>query len=136
MNAGAVHRASEKDESVNHIEVVENQAQKVNVTSDVTPEVAAESETKMFGITNSVIKNPPARIQENHPTGNIIGRDKQSVNYQDIGYKKEGVNKTLFIKFFKTGIMIVQVDPDDIVFGSIVVSIAEDEFIYDRSYCT
>ena len=58
------------------------------------------------------------------------------MNYQDIGYKKEGVNKTLFIKFFKIGIMIVQVDADDIIFRSIVVSIAEDEFIHDRSYCT
>ena len=58
------------------------------------------------------------------------------MNYQDIGYKNEGVNKTLFIKFFKTGIMIVQVDDDDIVFGSIGVFIAVDEFIHDRSYCT
>ena len=66
MNAGAVHGASEEDESVNPTEVVENQVQKVNVTSDVTPEVAAESETKMFDITNLVIKDPPARIQENH----------------------------------------------------------------------
>ena len=32
--------------------------------------------------------------------------------------------------------MIVQVDDDDIVFGSIGVSIAVDEFIHDRSYCT
>ena len=32
--------------------------------------------------------------------------------------------------------MIVQVDANDIVFGSNVVSIAEDEFIHDRSYCT
>ena len=58
------------------------------------------------------------------------------MNYQDIGYKKNGVNKTLFVKFFKTGIMTVQVDDDDIVFVSIGVSIAVDEFIHDRSYCT
>ena len=58
------------------------------------------------------------------------------MNYQDIGYNKRGMNKTLFIKFFKTGIMIVQVDDDDIVFESIGMSIAEDEFIHDRSYCT
>ena len=58
------------------------------------------------------------------------------MNYQDIDYKNEGVNKTLFIKFFKTGIMIVQVDDDGIVFGSIGLSIAVDEFIHDRSYCT
>ena len=58
------------------------------------------------------------------------------MNYQDIGYKKRGMNKTLFIKFFKTGIMIVQVDDDSIVFGSIGLSIVVDEFIHDRSYCT
>ena len=50
MNTRAVHGASEEDESVNPTEVVENQVQKVNVTSDVTTEVAAESETKMFDI--------------------------------------------------------------------------------------
>ena len=66
MNAGVVHEASEEDESVNPTEVVENQVQKVNVTSDVTLEVAAKSETKMFDITNLVIKDPPTRIEENH----------------------------------------------------------------------
>ena len=56
MNAGAVHGASEEDESVNPTEVVENQVQKVNVTSDVTTEVAAESETKMFDILIQLLK--------------------------------------------------------------------------------
>ena len=135
MNAGAVHRASEEDESVNHTEVVENQVQKVNVTFDVTPEIAAESETKMFDILIQLLKIHQPEFRR-IITGNIIDRDKQSVNYQDIGYKKRGMNKTLFIKFFKTGIMIVQVDDDSIVFGSIGLSIAVDEFIHDRSYYT
>ena len=128
MNAGAVHGAFEEDESVN-LTVVENQVQKVNVTSDVTTEIAAESETKMFDILIQLLKIHQPEFRR-IITGNIIDRDKQSVNYQDIGYKK-----TLFIKFFKTGIMIVQVD-DDGIFFSIGLSIAVDEFIHDRSYCT
>ena len=135
MNVGAVHGASEEDESVNPTEVVENQVQKVNVTSDVTTEVAAESETKMFDILIQLLKIHQPEFKR-IITGNIIDRDKQSVNYQDIGYKKREMNRTLFIKFFKTGIMIVQVDDDGIVFGSIGLSIAVDEFIHDRSYCT
>ena len=66
VNTRAVHGASEEDESINPIEVVENQVQKVNITSNVTPKVAVESKTKIFDITNSVIKYPLARIQENH----------------------------------------------------------------------
>ena len=56
MNAGAVYGAFEEDESVNLTEVVENQVQKVNVTSDVTTEVVAESETKMFDILIQLLK--------------------------------------------------------------------------------
>ena len=56
MNAGAVHGAFEEDESVNLTEVLENQVQKVNVTSDVTTEIAAESETKMFDILIQLLK--------------------------------------------------------------------------------
>ena len=135
MNAGAVYGAFEEDESVNLTEVVENQVQKVNVTSDVITEVAAESETKMFDILIQLLKIHQPEFMR-IIIGNIIDRDKQSVNYQDIGYKKRGMNKTLFIKFFKTGIMIIQVDDDGIVFGSIGLSITVDEFIHDRSYCT
>ena len=36
------------------------------------------------------------------------------------GYKREGVDKTLFIKSFKSGITIAQIYVDDIVFGSTV----------------
>ena len=135
MNAGTVYGAFEEDESVNLTEVVENQVQKVNVTFDVTIEVAAESETKIFDILIQLLKIHQPEFKR-IITGNIIDRDKQSVNYQDIGYNKRGMNKTLFIKFFKTGIMIVQVDDDGIVFGSIGLSIVVDEFIHDRSYCT
>ena len=36
------------------------------------------------------------------------------------GYKRGGVDKTLFIKSFKSGITITQIYVDDIVFGSTV----------------
>ena len=58
VNTRAVHGASEEDESVNPTEVVENQVQKVNVTFDVTTEVAAESEIKMFDILIQLLKIP------------------------------------------------------------------------------
>ena len=34
------------------------------------------------------------------------------------GYKREGVDKTLFIKQLNSGILVVQIYVDDIVFGS------------------
>ena len=34
------------------------------------------------------------------------------------GYKKEGIDKNLFIKQFESGIIIAQICVDDIVFGS------------------
>ena len=34
------------------------------------------------------------------------------------GYKREGMDKTLFIKIFKSGITIAQIYIDDILFGS------------------
>ena len=49
-------------------------------------------EDERFDITESIIKDPPLRIQRNHPTRNIIGevdegrktRDKIRLNYRDM----------------------------------------------------
>ena len=93
----------------------------------------------MFDIIDPVTRDPLTKIQKNHPIRNIIGRrtrDKQSLKYQDMGYKKEIVDKTLFIKFFKTCISIIKIDVNNIVFGFIALSIAEAEFVAARSYCT
>ena len=42
---------------------------------------------------------------------------------------KEGMDKTLFIKSFKSGIIIVQIYVNDIIFGSISLSNLEVEYI-------
>ena len=110
----------------------------------ITPTIAIELETYVFNIIDLVIRNPPIKIQKNHPTKNIIGdltkgiraRDGPSLNYQDMGYKKGEVDKTLFIKSFKTSIVIVQIYVDDIVFGSIALSIMEAEYIAAKSHYT
>ena len=39
------------------------------------------------------------------------------------------MDKTLFIKNFKSGIFIFQIYVDDIIFGSISLSNSEDEYI-------
>ena len=63
--------------------------------SEVTPREQTsetELEDERFDITESIIKDPPSRIQRNHPTRNIIGevdegrktRDKIRLNYRDM----------------------------------------------------
>ena len=51
---------------------------KIRTTSQVTPEDRTlskiDSEDERFDISDSVIKNPPSKIQKNHPIGNIIDK--------------------------------------------------------------
>ena len=65
------------------------------IISEVTPgeqTYEPELEDERFDITEPVVKDPPSRIQRNHPSENIIGdidegrktRDKIRLNYQDM----------------------------------------------------
>ena len=94
---------SKKDVGIYLIDEIENQLQKINVTLDVVaqdvkenktePSVATTSATKaVTDIFDPTIRDPPSRIERNHPTENIIGdltngiktRDKPKRNYQDM----------------------------------------------------
>ena len=75
---------SRKDEGIYLVDEAENQLQKINVTPDVVtqeveedktePSVASTSATKaVMDIFDPTIRDPPTRIEKNHPTENIIG---------------------------------------------------------------
>ena len=75
---------SRKDEGIYLVDEAENQLQKSNVTPDVVtqdveenktePSVATTSATKVVtNIFDPTIRDPPIRIEKNHPTENIIG---------------------------------------------------------------
>ena len=67
-----------------------------DVPPDVTPDAETSSVTKSenenFDIIDPVIRDPPTRIQRNHPAENIIGeindgrkiREKTRLNYWDM----------------------------------------------------
>ena len=102
--------ASEKDENVSCIEGAKSQVHKdivtpnvatlsvpdITTTSAIKPNVttviATDPKTDIFDITNPFMRDPPTRIQKNHPTRNIIGnltkdirtKDRPRINYQDM----------------------------------------------------
>ena len=94
---------TKKEKGIYLVDEAENQLQKINVTPDVVtqdveenktkPSVATTSATKaVMDIFDPTIRDPPTRIEKNHPTDNIIGelidgiqtRDKSKRNYQDM----------------------------------------------------
>ena len=94
---------SNKDEGIYLIDEAKSQLQKINVAPDVVTQDVQENITKSSVATTSVtkaitnifyptIKDPPTRIEKNHPAENIIGdltegikmRDKPKRNYQEM----------------------------------------------------
>ena len=94
---------SKKEEGIYLVDEAEDQLQKINVTPDVVmqdveenkiePSIATTSAMKdVTDIFDPTIRDPPTRIEKNHPTVNIIGeftdgiqtRDKPKRNYQDM----------------------------------------------------
>ena len=85
-----------EDEIYGPIFEKEKQLLSEDVPLDVTPyaetSFVTESENENFHITDPVIRDPPTRIQRNHPTKNIIGeindgrktREKTRLNYRDM----------------------------------------------------
>ena len=93
---------SSEGDAVDLIDEVKKQFQNSTVTLSVATETEFESEiessiettstTKPVDITDQTTRDPPTRIQKNHPTENIIGdlnegmrtRDKPKRNYHDM----------------------------------------------------
>ena len=88
----AIDFTDELEKQFQNFAITPSVATKTESESETESSIEATSVTEPVDITNQTTRDPPTRIQKNHPTKNIIGglnegmriRDKPKRNYHDM----------------------------------------------------